>query len=228
MNSPHNSRYFLIFLVTTVLGWSPTSAQSLKLGLKGGFLHPVSTESLAFPEESSHHPDIYTRSNGGFGFDHWEPRVGAEVRFSPFSEGLAFAADASYSRLTGSGWMSWFPWWGDNALYSDYEGRLYTVSAGAQWSFLSGPVHPYVGARALWSRFRLIGINDKEVSIYGFDYWGLALLGGAAFDLISFLALDIGARYNFTRIGNHQEVNPWLSTYFNSLSIDVSLFFEVL
>ncbi|MBK7258703.1 MAG: outer membrane beta-barrel protein [Ignavibacteriae bacterium] len=218
---------FLLALVLAI-GWSMGNAQSLRLGLKGGFLHPVSTESFVSPTESSHYPDVYTSSNGGFGFNHWEPTVGLEVRYSPTPGGLAFAADASYSKLAGTGVMSLRPWDPDPPTRIDISSHLYTISAGAQWSFLSGPVRPYIGARALWTRFRLIGVHESEIPNFGFNYWGLAVLGGATIDLTSLLALDIGARYNFTRIGNHQEDNPWFNTYFNGVCLDVGLFFNLL
>ncbi len=124
--------------------------------------------------------------------------------------------------------MSWFPWLGDPATHADYASHLYTVSAGAKWSFLSGPARPYLGARVLWTRLTNVEIEESVTPMCGIDYWGIALLGGATIDLTSLLALDIDARYSLTRIGNHQADNPWFNTYFNSLSLDVGLFFELL
>ena len=223
------SRLFVLAL-TLAQGVSLTNAQSLRLGLKGGLLYLVPTKSL------DGYQDVYTNADQGFGLGPLAPRMGLEVRYAPTPGGLTFAADASYAKLTGYGFMSWWPWNGDPGFEASYASHLYTLSAGAQWSFLSGPVRPYLGARAVWTRLADAEIEGNDTSLYGFEYWGAAVLGGATVDLTRRLALDWGVRYNFTKIGNQQgsnqslnpEVNRWFNTYFNGLSLEAGLFFEVL
>ena len=211
------SRLFLLALIT-VLGCVHVYGQSLKLGPSVGALYLVSTES------SNGTQDIYTKQKGGFGFGPWAPSVGLEFRYSPPRGHVTLAMDASYSWLQGDGDYSWVAYSGDGSGSGDLKGDLYMVSAGAQWNFLSGPVQPYLGVRALWTY--LTGVRGPSSSIPwgGFDHFGVGLLGGATIDLTSSLALDACARYNFTSISDTESVNP----PFNEFFIGVGLLFELL
>ncbi len=211
------SRFFVPVLIA-FLGCSLTDAQSLKLGLKGGVLYLVSTES------SDSREDIYTKQEGGFGFGPWAPWVGVEVRYSPPRGRVVLIADASYSWLNGDGTIQWVESSGSDYTGQDFQGNLYIVSGGAQWDFLTGPVQPYLGFRLLWTHLKDVSNNAPIAPVGGFDRFGLGLLGGTTIDLSSPLALDICVRYNFTNISSPGGYNP----YFNSLYIGTGLLFEVL
>jgi hypothetical protein len=211
------SRIFLLVL-TIFLGWFHTNAQSLKLGPKVGALYLVSTES------GNGTQDIYTKQKHGFRFGPWVPSFGMEFRYSPPRGRLTFAADASYSRMTGNGTISWVSSYGGGSEEGDFKSNLYVVSAGAQWDLLSGPSRPYLGLRVLWTHMTDVKQELSEIPLYGFDHFGVGLVGGATVDLTSLLALDVSARYNFTSISDPGDANAC----FNDLQIGVGLLFEVL
>ncbi len=214
------SRIFILALVTFV-GWSLANGQSLKLGLKGGLLYLFSTES------ASRGTDVYLTHDSGFGFGPWEPWVGVECRYKPPRGLLTFAADASYSWLKGDGSYDWVSSSGNGSGGPEFHGDLYVVSGGAQADLLSGPVRPYLGVRLLWTHMndiQRVSADSYDFASWGFDSFGVGVVGGATFDLSTSLALDLSTRYNFTEIDRTRGYNP----YFNGFSVGVGLLFEVL
>lgn len=211
--------YFLPLAI--VLGWSLANAQSLKLGLKGGLLYLVSTES------ASRGGDVYLSHDGGFGFGPWEPWVGMEFRYKPPRGLVTFAAGASYSWLKGAGTFDWVSSSGNGSGGPEFHGDLYVVSGGAQADLMSGPIRPYLGVQLLWTHLndiQRVSADSYDFAHWGFDSFGVGLLGGATIDLSASLALDVSTRYNFTEISRTRGYNP----YFNGLFIGAGLLFELL
>lgn len=209
----------IILLLTAILGWYSANAQSLKLGVKGGVLYMVSTES------SDGRQDIYTLENRGFGFGPWAPWISLDVRYSPPRGRVALVADATYSWLRGDGTIDWVESSGnDYSSGGDFKSALYVVSGGPQWNLLMGPVQPYLGFRLMWTHMADVSKSSAVIPFGGFDRFGLGLLGGATIELNSSVALDVSSRYNFTNISSPGGYNP----YFNGLYIGAGLLFEVL
>lgn len=214
--------FCLLFLAFAVLlGPTCTNAQSLKIGLKGGLLYLVSTES------ASSGRDIYLTHDSGFGFGPWAPWVGLEFRYKPPRGFVTFVADASYSWLQGDGNYYWVSSSGNSSGEPEFRGDLYVVSGGAQADLLSGPMRPYLGLRLLWTHLndvQRVSMESNEFATSGFDSFGVGLLGGVTIELSRSLALDVSTRYNFTEISRVRSYNP----YFNGLYIGTGLLFEVL
>ena len=182
-----SSRIVLLLLVIA-LGWSQTDAQSLEIGPMAGVTCLLSTQS------NNGSRDIYTKTNGGFGFGPWAPSVGMELRFSPPRGHVTLSADAMYSRLTGDGTVSWVDSFADSHGEGDYKSDLYVATVGAQWNFLPGPVRPYLGGRVLWAHLSDVRKNSWVAPVPGFDHLGLGILAGTTFDLAQSVSLDVCAR----------------------------------
>jgi hypothetical protein len=211
----------LILALAFLLESTHANVQSLKVGLKGGLLYLVSTESASRGE------DVYLTDKGGFGFGPWEPWVGLEIRYKPPRGLVTFVADGSYSWMKGSGSFDWVSSSGNGSGGSEFHGDLFIVSGGMQADLLSGPIRPYLGVRLLWTHLNDIqraSANSYDLAHWGFNSFGVGLLAGATIDLSASLAIDASTRYNFTEVDRARSYNP----YFNGLFISTGLLFEVL
>ena len=96
---------------------------------------------------------------------------------------------------------------------------------GGEWSFLPGPVNPYISAEVLFTSF-----GDTKISFEGEDLpiddsaesqTGLGLGAGVYFKLLPMIDLDLSARYNMNSLFKGDEE-------LNSTNVRLNILFSIL
>lgn len=201
----------IITLVAALLiSVSVVSAQGIALGLTGGLTMIQGPDGLT--------NDI---SEGGAGFSS-APHFGVKGKLSLPLIPLSITGQVLYSNFTGDGEVS------DVSVTSvETEMSLLILGVGAEYSFVPGPVSPYVAFDLFYSN-----TGDQEVkettagvtktnTFDGTSRTGIGIGAGFEFGLLPMIDVDIAAKYNINNLIGKEDGEDTFST----INLSATVFF---
>ncbi|MGE5401173.1 MAG: outer membrane beta-barrel protein [Ignavibacteriales bacterium] len=218
-------RFLISVISILVLGSASISAQSLSLGITGG---PTFIQK----------PDVYKNdinelgSNLGFKSNY---HIGAKLKLGFPVIPLKFNGQIVYTSFKGTkeglytGWME-IPST-VSAVKMETSTSLLTLSAGAEYMLIPGPIAPYLTAdlqlnsqNSTKLKLSMPGGDNLESSTDNGSRMGLGIGAGLNIGILPGIDIDATVKYNFLNfIGKKNDEES-----FNTLNVTLSLLFPIL
>ncbi len=203
--------FTLILILFVIVGIS--NAQGISIGATGGLTLVQGPDGLTKDVEE-----------GGAGFSS-EPHFGVKGRFSLPLVPIAITGQILYSKFTG-----------DGEGKDDLTGQLVSAETsmsllifgvGAEYSFVPGPVSPYLAFDLFYSKFgeqeiqQTMGNLNETITSEGLNRSGIGLGAGLKIGIVPLIDVDISAKYNINNLLGKEDGEETVST----INLSASVFF---
>lgn len=197
-------RRFLIIFATVFIFTGLLNAQSISIGVTGGLTTITGPDALT--------DDI---ENGGMGFG-THPHYGLKGKFKLPVIPLTITGQVLYASFSGEGEYSIVP--GTNPVSFETESSLLTFGVGAEYSFIPGPISPYLAVDLFYANSGETKLSSDtqganfEQTFDGENRTGIGVGAGLDFGLLPMIDVDVSAKYNINNLIGKEEGEETFST----------------
>ena len=200
-----------LFTVVLVLfiAVSISNAQGIKIGATGGLTLVQGPDAMT--------KDI---ADGGAGFSS-APHFGVKGRFSLPLIPIAITGQVLYTKFTGDGNLT--PIAGGPSVAVETESSLLIFGVGAEYSFVPGPISPYLGFDVFYANSgdMKISSGSQSQTFDGANRTGIGLGAGLKIGIIPLMDIDVSAKYNINNLLGKEDGEETLST----VNLSATVFF---